>query len=89
MADERLSEGTPPVLPTPPAGLDAPERGFGRPWARNANVRARLGRAIEPEQGETGGCRRFQRGFLLHRPLTNMVSIVNDSGVGLRTENRY
>jgi hypothetical protein len=80
-ADE-WSEGVPSgITESPPAGLYAPERGFGYLWGRNADVRARLGWAIEPEQGETGGYRRFQRGFLLSRPSTDMLFIVNDGGV--------
>ncbi len=80
-ADE-WSEGVPTgIAEPPPAGLYAPERGFGYLWGRNADVRARLGWAIEPERGETGGYRRFQRGFLLSHPSTGRVFIVNDGGV--------
>lgn len=87
-ADE-WSEGMPTGIDEqPPAGLYAPERGFGYLWGRNADVRARLGWAIEPEQGETGGYRRFQRGFLLFRPSTDTVFVVNDDGVAFYVARR-
>jgi len=64
----------------PPAGRYAPHRGFGYLWASNAEVRAQLGWAIAPEQGETGGYRRFQRGFLLYRPAADRFFVVSDDG---------
>jgi hypothetical protein len=42
-------EPTPPPLPTPPAGLQAPRLGFGKVWREKANVRQLLGFATAPE----------------------------------------
>lgn len=76
------SEGQPTgVTDPPPAGLYAPDRGFGYLWAHNADVRARLGWATGPEQGETGGYRRFSYGFMLYRPSTDRVFIITDDGM--------
>jgi len=36
---------------TPPAGLIQPERGFGKLWRENTNIRAALGWANQPELG--------------------------------------
>jgi hypothetical protein len=74
-------EGQPTgVTGTPPAGRYAPQRGFGLLWASNAELRARLGWALDPEQGETGGYRRFWHGFLLYRPSADRFFIVLDDG---------
>jgi hypothetical protein len=75
-------EGQPTgVVDLPPAGRYAPQRGFGSLWAGNAQVRAQLGWALAPEQGETGGYRRFQRGFLLYRPAVDQFFVVSDDGL--------
>jgi hypothetical protein len=42
-------EPTPPPLPTPPAGLQAPNLGFGKVWREKPTVRQRLGFATAPE----------------------------------------
>jgi hypothetical protein len=74
-------EGEPTgVVDPPPPGRYAPQRGFGYLWANNAEVRAQLGWALEPEQGEPGGYRRFQRGFLLYRPTADRYFVVSDDG---------
>jgi hypothetical protein len=72
-------EGQPTgVVDSPPAGRFAPVRGFGYLWAHNPDVRARVGWAIEPESGDTGGYRRFQKGFMLYRPLTDRFFLITD-----------
>ena len=43
----------------PPPGRVAPLRGFGLLWASNAEVRAALGWATAPEQGDRGDTQRF------------------------------
>jgi hypothetical protein len=76
------SEGQPTgVVGTPPKGLYAPVRGFGYLWASNPEVRARLGWAIEPENGETGGYRQFSKGFMLYRPTTDRFYLVTEDGI--------
>ncbi len=82
-ADE-WTEGTPlRFSETPPPGRYVPERGFGYVWVHNAEVRSRLGWAIEPEQGEAGGHRQFQRGFIITRPSNDTVFIILDGGEAL------
>jgi hypothetical protein len=82
-ADE-WQEGTPIRFDeTPPVGRYAPERGFGYVWVHNAEVRSRLGWAVEPEQGETGGHRQFFRGFMISRPSNDTVFLFLDSGEAL------
>ncbi|MBI4771252.1 MAG: hypothetical protein HY784_12800 [Chloroflexi bacterium] len=48
----------PDPTPGPPAGLRAPERGFGKVWWEQPGVRQRPGRALAPETGFEGA---FQR----------------------------
>jgi hypothetical protein len=75
-------EGQPTgVTDLPPPGRYAPVRGFGYLWATNAEVRARLGWALEPETGEAGGYRRFSKGFFLARPTIDRVYLVADDGI--------
>ncbi len=82
-ADE-WPEGTPiHFAETPPPGLYVPERGFGYVWVHNAEVRSRLGWAVEPERGETGGYRPFHRGFMITRPSNDAVFIILDGGEAL------
>ncbi|MCU0492665.1 MAG: hypothetical protein MUD01_13820 [Chloroflexaceae bacterium] len=77
-ADE-WREGQPTgVVDEPPPGRYAPVRGFGYLWATNAEVRAQLGWALAPEQGEAGGYRRFSKGFFLYRPAIDRVYLVTD-----------
>lgn len=68
------------VVDGPPKGLYAPVRGFGYLWASNPEVRARLGWAIEPEAGETGGYRQFAKGFMLYRPSTDRLFLFTEDG---------
>jgi hypothetical protein len=44
-------------------------------------VRARLGWAVEPEQGETGGYRQFSKGFMLYRPATDRFYLFTEDGI--------
>jgi len=53
------------VVGSPPEGKYIPVRGFGKLWAENATVRARLGWAIEQEQGVTGAFQEFEHGSAL------------------------
>lgn len=80
--DDQWHEGQPTgVTGTPPPGKYAPQRGFGLLWASNAEVRGRLGWALAPEQGETGGYRRFSKGFMLYRPSQDRYYLITDDGV--------
>jgi hypothetical protein len=76
------SEGQPTgVVDRPPNGLYAPVRGIGYLWANNPELRARLGCAIEPEHGETGGYRVFSKGFMLYRPSTARLFLFTSDGI--------
>jgi len=57
-------ESDPTIVP--PAGLYQPTRGFGKVWREGtgAQVRERLGWAIEPEQGGDGAWQDFWRGSM-------------------------
>lgn len=78
---DQWQEGQPTGLrSTPPLGLYAPQRGFGYLWASNAELSTQLGWAIEPEQAENGGYRRFERGFLLYRPASDRFFVIGDDG---------
>jgi hypothetical protein len=50
--DESQPASDPSIVP--PAGRYQPERGIGKVWRENADVRARLGWAYEPESAFTG-----------------------------------
>ncbi|MGI8586366.1 MAG: zf-HC2 domain-containing protein [Chloroflexia bacterium] len=50
---------------TPPAGLFAPIRGFGKIWREQPNVRTRLGWATAPETASHATLQTFDRGMML------------------------
>lgn len=49
----------------PPAGLNAPMRGFGKIWHENAIVKNSLGWATNTEVGTAGTIQRFERGEMI------------------------
>ncbi len=49
---------------TPPSGLRQPERGFGKVWRENPELRERLGWALEKEQRATARIQAFERGLM-------------------------
>ena len=54
-----------PSRGTPPAGLLAPQRGFGYVWSTNDNVFAKLGWARQEELGFCALLQSFERGFII------------------------
>lgn len=54
-----------PSRGTPPAGLLAPQRGFGYVWSTNDNVFAQLGWARQEELGFCALLQSFERGFII------------------------
>ncbi len=56
---------TPPGRGEPPAGLLAPERGFGYAWGTQDEIFARLGWARDIERGFCAEVQEFEQGFLL------------------------
>ena len=59
-------EGEPLPPLTPPPGLLAPERGFGKVWRENPMLQVYLGWARMREVGFAGAYQRFQRGVMLY-----------------------
>ncbi len=53
--EDSFAEGEPEIDPeiVPPEGLYQPERGFGKLWRENPEVREAVGWALEPELGHT------------------------------------
>jgi hypothetical protein len=60
-------DGDPMPSPTvtPPPGLYAPVRGFGKLWYGDESIRLALGWATTPETATTGAWQDFQRGHAL------------------------
>jgi hypothetical protein len=59
------SDPTPLPGQTPPAGLYAPVRGFGKLWNAESGLRQALGWATEPERALTGAWQPFAGGSML------------------------
>ncbi len=58
----------------PPAGLLQPQRGFGKVWRENANVRNGLGWAVSAEQGYTTRFERFtDRSLSMEQPYQGLT----------------
>ena len=65
-----------------PGGLQQPMRGFGKLWRTEAEVRERLGWALDEEQGYSGFIQQFERGFLLSSPVGARVFVEETDGEG-------
>jgi hypothetical protein len=63
--DERWDGQPAPSRGDPPAGLRAPERGFGYAWAIRDDLFQRLGWAADQERGFCAVIKTFDRGFIL------------------------
>ena len=63
--DERWDGQPAPSRGDPPAGLRAPERGFGYAWAIRDDLFQRLGWATDQERGFCAVIQSFDRGFIL------------------------
>jgi len=62
---DRWDGSTPASRGDPPAGLQAPIRGFGYVWSRNDDLFHDLGWAIDQEKGFCASLQSFEQGFLL------------------------
>jgi hypothetical protein len=75
--------GSDPETPdagTPPAGLYAPARGFGKLWSERPELRARLGWATEPEPAASRvDYQHFSSALLLRLYATDTVYALRDS----------
>lgn len=65
--DDTWQEGEPLPTPsaTPPAGLYAPQRGFGKLWYNNKKLQNDVGWAVEPEQAAKGAWQSYEHGYAL------------------------
>lgn len=63
--DEKWEGQEIPSRGDPPAGLRAPERGFGYAWSRRDDLFQRLGWANDQERGFCAVIQSFERGFIL------------------------
>ncbi|MDI9548166.1 MAG: hypothetical protein QM346_11280 [Chloroflexota bacterium] len=58
-----------------PDGLQQPMRGFGKVWRTEEEVQARLGWALDKEQGYSAFVHSFERGFLMGSPVGARVFV--------------
>ena len=59
------------------AGLSKPQRGFGKVWCEQSNVRAKLGAATAPEHGLYSALiQRFERGLIFASDQPNQVFVL-------------
>lgn len=72
---------TPQPASTPPAGLYAPTRGFGKIWNADDSLQSSLGWATEPESAVTGAWQPFERGYALWTP-DRVIRFIYEGGNG-------
>jgi hypothetical protein len=70
---------TPVPGPSPPSGLYAPVRGFGKIWSAQAGLRQALGWATDQETGVTGAWQPFVSGSALWTS-DRVIRLVYDDG---------
>lgn len=66
-----------------PPGLFEPVRGFGKVWRLNPDVRAGLGYALAPEQGDTTALVEFARGRAVYVPTRGATYVLIDDAPGV------
>lgn len=71
-----------PTGQTPPAGLVAPVRDFGKVWrdGTDLKIRQRLGWAEEPEKGAVGAWQPYQQGLMIWTPEPKQIFVVGQQG---------
>jgi len=69
-----------PIPSTPPAGMFMPGGTFLTLWQSRAEVRDRLGWAVEPEQQPRAAEQRFQRGVLFWREDLRQIYVLHKAG---------
>lgn len=67
---------------TPPVGLLAPVRGFGKVWRENPEVRDGLGWAVSEEAGNQSRQLLFERGRLVYLPQRNQTAAIIETTGG-------
>ena len=78
--DQYRSGATVEIAGTPPEGLHAPVRGFGKVWAENESVRNTLGWATTPEYQFDGIYYNFENGAIVYRSDVDRVYIIMHDG---------
>ncbi len=68
---------------SPPSGLVAPVRGFGKVWWNNPSIQNELGWAVAPEQGDTASTVTYgDGGWMGHMLGPNRVFVLQSGGFG-------
>ncbi|MCS7070128.1 MAG: hypothetical protein NZM00_01370, partial [Anaerolinea sp.] len=82
--DDTFIPGVDPELvgESVPPGLFEPVRGFGKVWRLNPEVRASLGYALAPEQGDTAAFVGFARGRAVYLPARGATYVLVDDAPG-------
>jgi hypothetical protein len=82
--DDTFLPGVDPELvgESVPSGLFEPVRGFGKVWRLNPDVRAGLGYALAPEQGDTTALVEFTRGRAVYVPMRGATYVLIDDAPG-------
>lgn len=62
---------------SPPSGLVAPVRGFGKVWRNTPGVRDSLGWATQGETGTTATVQEFTQGRMVYLPVRGDVLVIN------------
>jgi hypothetical protein len=81
-------EPTPEPVGTPPAGMYAPVRGFGKLWHEMPGLRQMLGWAVDQESGVTGAWQAFQNGNALWTS-DKIIRVMYDDGTWTRHADTY
>jgi predicted Ser/Thr protein kinase len=71
----------PPEFACPEAqALGRPRRGFSRVWCENANVRSRIGNALNDEVGNDRPVQEFEKGFMIYVQERGKIASVLQNG---------
>jgi hypothetical protein len=60
--------------------LGKPRRGFSRVWCENANVRSRIGNALQDEIGDDRPVQEFEKGFMIYLKERGTIASVFQGG---------
>jgi hypothetical protein len=71
----------PPDFACPEAqALGRPRRGFSRVWCENADVRSRIGNALDDEIGDSRPVQEFENGFMIYVKERGTIATILNSG---------
>ncbi len=76
--EDTYEEGVELTAETPPSGLLAPIRGFGKLWREQTDVRRAVGWATAPERGFTGAVEAFGGGTLIWSDAKRIFALYAD-----------